>query len=354
MNKYNFSPGPAKLNNSVLDIVRSNILEYETQGVSILEISHRSPSFQNILDETKSNLQNLLAIPKNYKILFLQGGATFQNTFVANNINNSKTTTNLVTGTWGAKTYEDFTKIRKTNKILLNSSQIKNYLEIGDSESNQSTDFMHITSNETIEGIQIRNFNQIKEDLIIDSSSDIGSYSFNWKNVAYLYAGAQKNLGIPGVSISIMREDFIEENQNPTYLNLKKLIDKDSLLNTPPTFPIYVLKLVTDWMLEMGGTDYFENQSIENSAAVYSLLSKYNEYVQIPIDEYSRSRMNIVFNFKNLNHEELFIKKSLENDIIGIKGHRSIGGIRISLYNSIDKPSVQYLLDFMNSFFKGL
>ena len=354
MNKYNFSPGPAKLNNSVLDIVRSNILEYETQGVSILEISHRSPSFQNILDETKSNLQNLLAIPKNYKILFLQGGATFQNTFVANNINNSKTTTNLVTGTWGAKTYEDFIKIRKTNKILLNSSQIKNYLEIGDSESNQSTDFMHITSNETIEGIQIRNFNQIKEDLIIDSSSDIGSYSFNWKNVAYLYAGAQKNLGIPGVSISIMREDFIEENQNPTYLNLKKLIDKDSLLNTPPTFPIYVLKLVTDWMLEMGGTDYFENQSIENSAAVYSLLSKYNEYVQIPIDEYSRSRMNIVFNFKNLNHEELFIKKSLENDIIGIKGHRSIGGIRISLYNSIDKPSVQYLLDFMNSFFKGL
>ena len=354
MNKYNFSPGPAKLNNSVLDIVRSNILEYETQGVSILEISHRSPSFQNILDETKSNLQNLFAIPKNYKILFLQGGATFQNTFVANNINNSKTTTNLVTGTWGAKTYEDFIKIRKTNKILLNSSQIKNYLEIGDSESNQSTDFMHLTSNETIEGIQIRNFNQIKEDLIIDSSSDIGSYSFNWKNVAYLYAGAQKNLGIPGVSISIMREDFIEENQNPTYLNLKKLIDKDSLLNTPPTFPIYVLKLVTDWMLEMGGTDYFENQSIENSAAVYSLLSKYNEYVQIPTDEYSRSRMNIVFNFKNLNHEELFIKKSLENDIIGIKGHRSIGGIRISLYNSIDKPSVQYLLDFMNSFFKGL
>ncbi len=354
MNKYNFSPGPAKLNNSVLEIVKRNILEYETQGVSILEISHRSSSFQNILDETKSNLQNLLAIPKNYKILFLQGGATFQNTFVANNINNSKTTTNLVTGTWGAKTYEDFIKIRKTNKILLNSSQIKNYLEIGDSESNQSTDFMHLTSNETIEGIQIRNFNQIKEDLIIDSSSDIGSYSFNWKNVAYLYAGAQKNLGIPGVSISIMREDFIEENQNPTYLNLKKLIDKDSLLNTPPTFPIYVLKLVTDWMLEMGGTDYFENQSIENSAAVYSLLSKYNEYVQIPTDEYSRSRMNIVFNFKNLNHEELFIKKSLENDIIGIKGHRSIGGIRISLYNSIDKPSVQYLLDFMNSFFKGL
>ena len=172
--------------------------------------------------------------------------------------------------------------------------------------------------------------------------------------MAYLYAGAQKNLGIPGVSISIIRDDFIEENQNPTYLNLKKLIDKDSLLNTPPTFSIYVLKLVTDWMLQMGGTEYFENQSIENSNAVYSLLSKFNEYVQIPVDEYSRSRMNIVFNFKNLNHEELFLKKALENNIIGIKGHRSIGGIRISLYNSIDKPSVQYLLDFMNSFLKGL
>ena len=354
MSKYNFSPGPAKLNKSVLEVVENNILEYETQGVSILEISHRSPSFQNILDQTKKNLQNLFAIPKNYKILFLQGGATFQNTFIANNINDSKLTTNLVTGTWGAKTYEDFLKIRKTNKILLDSSQIKNYLEKSSSESLQSNDFMHITSNETIEGIQIRNFNQINEDLIIDSSSDIGSYNFDWKNVAYLYAGAQKNLGIPGVSISIIRDDFIEENQNPTYLNLKKLIDKDSLLNTPPTFSIYVLKLVTDWMLQMGGTEYFENQSIENSNAVYSLLSKFNEYVQIPVDEYSRSRMNIVFNFKNLNHEELFLKKSLENNIIGIKGHRSIGGIRISLYNSIDKPSVQYLLDFMNSFFKGL
>ena len=147
MSKYNFSPGPAKLNKSVLELVEKNILEYETQGVSILEISHRSSGFQNILDQTKSNLQNLFVIPKNYKILFLQGGATFQNTFIANNINDSKLTTNLVTGTWGAKTYEDFLKIRKTNKILLDSSQIKNYLEKSSSESLQSNDFMHITSN---------------------------------------------------------------------------------------------------------------------------------------------------------------------------------------------------------------
>ena len=216
------------------------------------------------------------------------------------------------------------------------------------------TDYMHITSNETIEGVQIRNFNLINQNLIIDSSSDIGSYKFDWNNVAYLYAGAQKNLGIPGVTISIIREDLINENQNPIYLNLKKLVDKDSILNTPPTFSIYVLKLVTDWMLETGGVDYFEQQSIQNSKTVYSFLENYEDHVVLPIPEYSRSRMNIVFKFKNEMNEDSFIKKSLERNIIGIKGHRSVGGIRISLYNSIDKSSVEYLLEFMKSFFEEL
>ena len=161
-------------------------------------------------------------------------------------------------------------------------------------------------------------------------------------------------MGIPGVTVCIIRDDFINQNENPTYLNLKKLVDKDSLLNTPPTFSIYMLKLVTEWMLQKGGIDYFEKQSIENSTVVYSLLEKYNPYVSLPVGEYSRSRMNIVFNFKNLNHEETFINKSLENNIIGIKGHRSVGGIRISLYNSVDKNSLQYLLDFMDLYFKEL
>ena len=125
-------------------------------------------------------------------------------------------------------------------------------------------------------------------------------------------------------------------------------------MNTPPTFSIYILKLVTDWMLNSGGVQYFEKQSVESSTAVYSLLEKYNQYVRIPASKYSRSKMNIVFNFINENHEELFIKKSLENNIIGIKGHRSVGGIRVSLYNSIDKSSLKYLLNFMDTFFKEL
>lgn len=354
MIRYNFSPGPAKLNNSVLEIVNKNIIEYQDEGISILEISHRSDSFEKILETTKKNLIELLKIPSNYQILFLQGGATFQNTFLGNNINQKKSTSNLITGTWGQKTYEDFIKIRDSKKILLENNQILEFLNQPLLDDIQSTDYMHVTSNETIEGIQIRNFNKIENDLIIDSSSDIGSYKFDWDNVAYLYAGAQKNLGIPGVTISVVRDDFIEKNDNPTYLNLYKLINKDSLLNTPPTFAIYVLNLVTDWMLTMGGISYFERQSIEYSSDVYVLLEKYDDHVTLPVENSLRSRMNIVFNFKNEKNEQVFIQESLNHAIIGIKGHRSVGGVRISLYNSIDRPSVDYLLEFMNSFFQKL
>jgi phosphoserine aminotransferase len=219
---------------------------------------------------------------------------------------------------------------------------------------NEIIDYLHVTSNETIEGIQLREFNQINNNLIIDSSSDIGSYRFDWDNVMYLYAGAQKNLGIPGVTISIIRDDFIEQNDNPTYLNLSKLINKDSLLNTPPTFSIYVLKLVTDWMLNKGGVEYFEKQSIDYSSELYALLEKYDEHVVLPVEDSIRSRMNVVFNFKNDKNEQAFINESLDQNIIGIKGHRSVGGIRISLYNSIDRSSVDYLLKFMDSFFEKL
>ena len=354
MKKYNFSPGPAKLNSSVIETVQQNILEYNNTGVSILEISHRSDSFDEILYQTKKNLAHLLSIPDNYKLLFLQGGATFHNTFIANNINEKIPTVNLITGTWGQKTFEDFSKVREAYKIKLENSQIKEFLKNSVAEKSKKTDYMHITSNETIEGVQLREFNNINNNLIIDSSSDIGSYDFEWNNVAYLYAGAQKNLGIPGVTLSVVREDFIEQNDNPTYLNLQKLINKDSLLNTPPTFAIYVLKLVTDWMLISGGIQYFEKQSINNSASVYSILEKYSDYVSIPVEEYSRSRMNIVFNFKNEIHETLFIQECFDNNIIGIKGHRSVGGIRISLYNSVETSMLKYLLDFMNSFFQKL
>ena len=354
MMKYNFSPGPSKLNMSIIETVKENILEYGDSGVSILEISHRSDSFDEILFQTKKNLIKLFNIPNNYQLLFLQGGATFHNTFIANNISKNMSTANLITGTWGKKTYEDFSKIRNTQKIRLENNKIQDYMKNSSSVPNEIIDYLHVTSNETIEGIQLREFNQINNNLIIDSSSDIGSYRFDWDNVMYLYAGAQKNLGIPGVTISIIRDDFIEKNDNPTYLNLSKLINKDSLLNTPPTFSIYVLKLVTDWMLNKGGVEYFEKQSIDYSSELYALLEKYDEHVVLPVEDSIRSRMNVVFNFKNDKNEQAFIDESLDQNIIGIKGHRSVGGIRISLYNSIDRSSVDYLLKFMDSFFEKL
>ena len=355
MSKYNFSPGPAKLNKSVLELVEKNILEYETQGVSILEISHRSSGFQNILDQTKSNLQNLFVIPKNYKILFLQGGATFQNTFIANNINDSKLTTNLVTGTWGRKTAEDYSKIFNNLDVYEpRDRELETYLD-KEYSGFQNIDFLHLTSNETIEGLQIQNFNTINhKNLIIDMSSDLGSYNFNFHNLSYVYAGAQKNMGIPGVTICLVKEEFLTDSDNPKYLNLKLLAKSNSILNTPPTMSIFVLNLVTNWMIEMGGIDYFQNKAHEQSTEIYDFIDNNSDVLDCKVENKFRSKSNIVFNFLKDEHNKEFVKLAAEKGIVGINGHRSVGGIRVSLFNSIDDHMFDYFMKYFKNYVIGI
>ena len=192
----------------------------------------------------------------------MQGGATYQNTFIANNFDKeNKLLGCLVTGTWGRYSVEDFSKIRDTKIIEVSDNEIENYIQTP--WDLEGVDYLHLTSNETINGVQLREFNKIEHDsLLVDMSSDIGSYSFEWDNLAYVYAGAQKNMGIPGVSICIGDEKYLNSEDNSRYLNLGQLVEKNSLLNTPPTFSIYVLKLVTDWMIAMGGINHFEEKSI--------------------------------------------------------------------------------------------
>ena len=182
-------------------------------------------------------------------------------------------------------------------------------------------------------------------------SSDIGSYSFEWDNLAYVYAGAQKNMGIPGVSICIGDEKYLNSEDNSRYLNLGQLVEKNSLLNTPPTFSIYVLKLVTDWMIAMGGINHFEEKSIRQSSRLYEQLESYGDFVIIPVSDYSKSRSNIIFKFKNEDLEKKFLIEATEKGILGLNGHRSQGGIRISLYNSITDEMVDYLSEYIDRFF---
>ena len=351
MNKYNFSPGPAKLDSSIISKSQVAISNYEKTGLSILEIGHRSKEFGKLVDSLEENLRDIFDIPKNYFVLLLQGGATYQNTFIANNFDKAnKLMACLVTGTWGKYTSDDFSKIRETKIIDLSQNEIENYVK--KPWDLDGVDFLHLTSNETINGVQLREFNKIKHDsLLIDMSSDIGSYSFEWDNLAYIYAGAQKNMGIPGVSICIGDKKYLNTEDNSRYLNIVQLVEKKSLLNTPPTFSIYVLKLVTDWMIEMGGVKYFEEKSIRQSSKLYEQLMEFDKNIMLPVDNYSKSRSNIIFKFKNDDLEKKFLIEAAEKGILGLNGHRSEGGIRISLYNSITDEMVDYLSEFIDKFF---
>ena len=202
-----------------------------------------------------------------------------------------------------------------------------------------------MTSNETIEGVQIQDFNSLNhKNLIIDMSSDLGSYNFNFENLSYVYAG------IPGVTICLAKEDFLVEVDNPKYLNLKLLAESNSVLNTPPTLSIYVLNLVTHWMVEMGGVDYFQSKSDSQSKMIYDFIDENSDIMVCNVETNYRSKSNVVFNFLNDKYDTEFVDLAKDSGIIGINGHRSVGGIRVSLFNSVDENMFQYFMDFFKNF----
>lgn len=349
MSVYNFSPGPSKLHQDVIDKVEASIQKYDNTGKSILEISHRSNEFDELLENIKLNLKTLFNLPENFDILLIQGGATFQNTLLPMNIDKNKKIGVLVNGTWGKKTYEDFKKLNpNTDLFEVSKNNLGEYLEKNNFEN---LDYLHITSNETIEGIQIKDFNEVAHsNLLVDMSSDLGSYPFSFDKVSYIYAGAQKNMGIPGVTICLVNKDFLIDVDNSSYLNLKKLTTSNSVLNTPPTFSIFVLNLVTEWMIKSGGLDYFEKKSISQSNELYKFLDENSNLFDFSSELRFRSKSNVVFKFKEDKYNDTFIKQANDSGIIGINGHRSIGGIRVSLFNSVDQPMFNYFMDFLKKF----
>ena len=349
MSVYNFSPGPSKLHQDVIDKVEASIQKYDNTGKSILEISHRSNEFDELLENIKLNLTTLFNLPKNFDVLLIQGGATFQNTLLPMNIDKNKKIGVLVNGTWGKKTYEDFKKLNpNTDLFEVSKNNLGEYLEKNNFEN---LDYLHITSNETIEGIQIKDFNEVAHsNLLVDMSSDLGSYPFSFDKVSYIYAGAQKNMGIPGVTICLVNKDFLIDVDNSSYLNLKKLTTSNSVLNTPPTFSIFVLNLVTEWMIKSGGLDYFEKKSISQSNELYKFLDENSNLFDFSSELRFRSKSNVVFKFKEDKYNDTFIKQANDSGIIGINGHRSIGGIRVSLFNSVDQPMFNYFMDFLKKF----
>ncbi len=351
MKVNNFSAGPSKIPNTVVNQVSKDILDYQNLGYSVLEISHRSKVFEEILDNVKAHLYELLKIPENFDIFFLQGGATFQNTFIpANKPSLIDNLLFLISGTWGKKTYQDFERYHNQNfpSVSLND---ETYDELKTKIYKNDEKYLYITSNETIEGLQIRNFNNFEnKELIIDMSSDICSYVFDWKNISYVYAGAQKNLGIPGVTICISKKDFLEKNNLTSYIDAHNHINKNSAFNTPPTFSIYVMLKVLEWITDSGGLEKIQSDNFIKAELLYKFLDDNSDKFNMSVPKEFRSYSNIVFDFKDSKITTNFLQSSIDKGFLGLNGHRSIGGVRVSNYNSISNDMMNDLITHLKGF----
>ena len=352
MKKYNFNAGPSALPNDVFKYSSQAIKELDNTGLSILEISHRSEKFSEIITKAKHLALEISGLDNNkYEVLFLQGGASHQYLMVASNfLNNLAGYVN--TGTWSEKAIAEAKYYG--NVIEVASSKDKNHTYIpNDIQILEDLDYLHITSNNTIFGTQFHKFPDTNFPLIADMSSDIFSRKINFSSFDLIYAGAQKNIGAAGVTMVILKRELLKKNirKNPSILNYQNHVDKQSLYNTPPVFSIYTCMLNMEWILKSGGIEEIEKKNINKSKLLYNEIDKNDAFYGF-VEKSDRSIMNVTFGINNNYNSEKFDKMCSNNNIHGIKGHRSVGGYRVSLYNAITIDSVKILVEIMQKFNK--
>jgi len=352
---YNFNPGPAVLPEPVLKEVQENLMALPNVGMSILEISHRSATFENILNETIENLRKLANIPSNYKILFLGGGASLQFSMVPLNLMPPKNKADyIVTGSWSKKAVKEAKRVGTVNIVA--STEEENFKRIPKQEElklDPDASYVHYTSNNTIYGTEWHYIPEVGNvPLVCDMSSDIFSYPFDVSKFGLIYAGAQKNLGPAGVTIVIIREDLLERSQDTlhTMLNYKIHAENNSLYNTPPVFGIYIIGLVAKWLLNLGGLEAIAKINDEKAKLIYDAIDNSNGFYRGHADKDSRSKMNITFRLPSEELEKKFVKEATEKGLVGLKGHRSVGGLRASVYNAFPVEGAKALVDFMKDF----
>ena len=348
---YNFSAGPAVLPKDVLKKAQKELLDYNETGMSVMELSHRSKDFQSIIDKAKQDLKDLMNIPDNYDILFLQGGASLQFHMLALNFGQNKKVGYIDTGNWSLKAMEEAEKIEGCEVICLSSSKDKNYSYIPDTPSiPEDLAYLHITSNNTLEGTRFVDLPKTNVPLIADVSSNILSFDFDVSKFAMLYAGAQKNIGPAGLTVVILRNDFKSEAKNlPSMLSYQNLIKTDSMFNTPPTYSIYIAGLVFEWLKNKGGVKAMIKENEIKAQTLYDYLDK-DDFYSTPVNGEDRSINNIPFKTNDETLDEKFIKLAKDKGFLNIKGHRLIGGMRASLYNAFPQEGVDALIEFMETF----
>ncbi|MCK5844879.1 MAG: 3-phosphoserine/phosphohydroxythreonine transaminase [Victivallales bacterium] len=353
MEVYNFSAGPAMLPKEVMKEACSEFTNYANTGCGLVELSHRGPEFSKVLEEVQSDIRELMGISDDYAVCFVQGGASMQFAMIPMNLMFPDGFAEYAdTGTWSSKAMKEAGLFGEVKTVA--SSKDTNYDRIPvirHWSPDPSASYLHITTNNTIAGTQYHAFPTSDAPLIADMSSDIMSRKVNVDDFGMIYAGTQKNLAPSGMALVIIRKDLAERTPKgvPTMLKYSTYIEKDSMFNTPPTFTIYMLGLVLKWLKRIGGLAAIEEINDAKSEAIYELLDNSGFY-RSPVDPASRSKMNVVFRLPNEELEAKFVADAKKEGLSGLKGHRSVGGIRASIYNAIPMRGIETLVDFMNEF----
>ena len=352
---HNFGAGPCTLPVSVLEEVRDEFLDFEGIGMSIIEDSHRAPAYNAVHHDALAGFRTLAGVPDDFAILFLQGGATLQFAQVPLNLLAEDETAGYVnTGTWATKALADGGQVAGAYEAWAGTSTsfARVPAEGDEIEVRPGTRYVHVTSNETIDGIRFPHFPDVGVPMVADMSSDFLSRPIDWGRFDLVYGGAQKNLGPAGLAIVVVRRDRLDSHGRdlPSYLDYATHERADSMANTPPMFAIYVMGKVLRWMQAEGGLGEFERRAAERASLVYGAIDGSDGWYTCPVDVASRSHMNIVFRLPDEDLEKRFAAEAADAGMVNLKGHRSVGGIRASVYNVMPVASVETLVDFMGSF----
>jgi phosphoserine aminotransferase len=352
---HNFNAGPAAMPLAVLEQAQSELLDLGGFGMSVMEMSHRSKEFQAIIDAAEAGLRRLMGIPEEYVVLFLQGGASLQFAMLPMNLRRPGKSADYVdTGSWASKAIKEATITGAANVAW--SGKAENYTRVprqSELKLMPDAEYLHICTNETIGGVRWVDFPETSAPLIADMSSEILSRSVDVTRFALIYAGAQKNLGPSGLAIVIMKKELADRATEtvPIFLRYSTHIADGSMYNTPNTWGIYMIKLTCEWIESQGGVAAIQKLNEQKASKIYEVLDS-SEFWNAPVEKSSRSIMNIVWRLKNEALEELFLSQAKKAGFVGLKGHRSVGGIRASIYNAVPMESVDALASFMKDFEK--
>lgn len=350
---YNFSAGPAVLPKAVLQRAQAEMLDWHGSGMSVMEMSHRGKEFTSILEKTESDLRKLLNVPQHYKVLFLQGGAIAENAMIPLNLLAGGEADYVVTGAWSKRSVEDAKAYGKIN--IAASSEVDKFTNVpayADWKLNKNASYLHICTNETIHGVEFDGLPDAGSvPIVADMSSHVLSRTIDVTKYGVIYGGAQKNIGPAGLCIVIVRDDLLGKASplTPAVFNWKTQAENQSMINTPPTYSIYIAGLVFEWLLEQGGVAAIEEVNIAKAKLLYDYIDStdfYDNHVAVK----NRSRMNIPFFLKDASLNDAFLKGAEANGLLQLKGHRMVGGMRASIYNAMPIEGVQALVNYMKAF----